>query len=76
MKAFFCNFAFGKVFTNFKNLTYLENCWDFDRLAKTDKIYSQIWYDSHSENEDNFEKFVYKNLFNQFLWDDFSQLKI
>ena len=25
--------------------------WDFDRLAKKDKIYAQIWYDSHDKNE-------------------------
>ena len=34
------------------NRTYSENVWDFDRLSKTDKIYSQIWYDSHAQNED------------------------
>ncbi len=34
------------------NKIYFENVWDFDRLAKQDKIYSQIWYDSHDENED------------------------
>ena len=36
------------------NPSYVEYCWDFDRLAKTDKIYAQIWYDSHGANEDNY----------------------
>lgn len=34
------------------NITYKEYKWDFDRLAKKDKLYAQIWYDSHKENED------------------------
>ncbi|MDE6274880.1 MAG: hypothetical protein K2L87_07550, partial [Clostridiales bacterium] len=25
--------------------------WEFDRLAKTDKIFARIWYDSHEEDE-------------------------
>lgn len=33
------------------NVSYRENVWDFDRLAKKDKIYSQIWYDSHGTDE-------------------------
>ena len=36
------------------NPSYKEYCWDFDRLAKADKIYAQIWYDSHDANEDNY----------------------
>ena len=32
---------------------YPEYCWDFDRLAKTDKLYAEIWYDSHGKDEDN-----------------------
>ena len=36
------------------NPSYESYCWDFDRLSKTDKIYAQIWYDSHDEDEDNF----------------------
>ena len=36
------------------NPSYESYCWDFDRLAKTDKIYAQIWYDSHDRDEDNF----------------------
>ena len=36
------------------NPTYTQNAWDFDRLAKTDKIYAQVWYDSHEKDEDNF----------------------
>ncbi len=35
------------------NRTYQENVWDFDRLSKLDKLYSQLWYDSHDENENN-----------------------
>jgi len=46
--------AYSVLAGHWWNPTYLENCWDFDRLAKTDKIYSQIWYDSHSENEDKY----------------------
>ena len=36
------------------NKTYKENCWDFDRLAKSDAIYAQVWYESHGLNEDKF----------------------
>ena len=36
------------------NPSYTSYCWDFDRLAKTDKIYAQIWYDSHDKDEDLF----------------------
>ena len=36
------------------NPSYECYCWDFDRLAKTDKIYAQVWYDSHDANEDNY----------------------
>ena len=36
------------------NISYKEYAWDFDRLAKTDKIYAQIWYDHHDKDEDNF----------------------
>lgn len=50
------------------NPTYKENVWDFDRLAKQDKIYAQVWYDSHEQNEnkhyyldENFEARI-KNL--------------
>ena len=34
------------------NPSYEQYCWDFDRLAKTDQIYAQIWYDSHDKDED------------------------
>lgn len=34
--------------------TYKENIWDFDRLAKKDKIFAQIWYDSHDKNENHY----------------------
>ena len=33
------------------NPIYKEYVWDFDRLSKKDKIFSQIWLDSHSEKE-------------------------
>lgn len=33
------------------NPVYKSAVWDFDRLAKTDKIYSQLWYDSHDKDE-------------------------
>ncbi len=36
------------------NPSYQKYCWDFDRLAKTDKIYAEIWYDSHNSDEDNY----------------------
>lgn len=36
------------------NRTYVENVWDYDRLAKKDKIYAQVWYDSHAKDEDKF----------------------
>lgn len=36
------------------NPSYREYCWDFDRLAKTDKIYADVWYDSHAKDEDNY----------------------
>ena len=32
---------------------YKENVWDFDRLAKKDKIYVEIWDESHDVNENN-----------------------
>lgn len=34
------------------NKSYEEIVWDFDRLAKKDKIYAQIWYDDHKLDED------------------------
>lgn len=36
---------------------YNEYIWDFDRLAKKDKICAQYWYDTHSENEDHYYYF-------------------
>ena len=39
-----------------------EYCWDFDRLAKGDGIYAQLWYDSHDVSEDNF--YYYDENFN------------
>lgn len=40
---------------------YKENVWEFDRLSKADKIYAQLWYDSHDKNEDN--KYYFDNDF-------------
>lgn len=34
------------------NISYRENVWDFDRLAKKDRIFAQLWYDSHERDED------------------------
>ena len=39
------------------NISYREHAWDFDRLAKKDKIYAEIWYDRHEQNEDNYYYF-------------------
>lgn len=44
------------------NPSYTEYCWDFDRLAKTDKIYAELWYDSHDTDEDNY--YYYDENFN------------
>lgn len=35
------------------NSIYKENVWDFDRLSKKDKLFAQIWLDSHEESENN-----------------------
>lgn len=44
------------------NVSYKENAWNFDKLAKTDKLAAQIWYDSHDKNEDIF--YYYDENFN------------
>lgn len=36
------------------NISYVKYAWDFDRLAKTDKMVSQIWYDSHDKDENRY----------------------
>ena len=36
------------------NISYKEHAWDFDRLAKKDKIYAEIWYDQHEKDENRF----------------------
>lgn len=36
------------------NVSYREYAWEFDRLAKTDKLAAQIWYDSHDQDENRF----------------------
>lgn len=33
--------------------THRKNVWDFDRLSKKDKIFSQIWHDSHDLSENH-----------------------
>ncbi len=35
------------------NPVYESFTWDFDRLSKKDKIFAQIWYDSHEIDEDH-----------------------
>ena len=35
------------------NPLYQSNTWDFDRLAKSDKIFRAYWYDSHHADENN-----------------------
>lgn len=39
------------------NPCYTSYSWDWDRLAKKDRIYAQVWYDSHDRNEDNYYYF-------------------
>ncbi len=34
------------------NPVYERFVWDFDRLAKADKIYASVWYDTHGLDED------------------------
>lgn len=50
------------------NKSYEEIVWDFDRLAKKDKIYAQIWYDDHKLNEDVTYEFDqnYKSILKKF----------
>lgn len=33
------------------------NSWDYDRLAKSNPFYAQVWYDSHEKNENRFYYF-------------------
>lgn len=42
------------------NSIYHENVWEFDRLSKKDKIFAQIWLDSHEENE-NYRYYLDEN---------------
>lgn len=39
------------------NPLYESFTWDFDRLAKRDKIFASVWYDTHAEDEDNVYSF-------------------
>ncbi len=34
------------------NPLYTDFVWDFDRLSKRDRLYAQLWYDSHDKDED------------------------
>ena len=34
------------------NPIYKSFVWDFDRLAKKDKVFASVWYDSHERDED------------------------
>lgn len=36
------------------NQTYTDNVWEFDRLSQKDKLYAQLWYDSHEKQENNY----------------------
>ncbi len=36
------------------NISYKEYAWDFDHLAKTDKMIAQIWYDAHDKDENHY----------------------
>ncbi len=44
------------------NSLYNSNVWEFDRLAKKDKIFAHIWYDSHGKDENN--KYIIDKNFN------------
>ena len=50
------------------NALYNEYVWDFDRLAKKDKLYAQYWYDTHAEDEDHCYYFD-ENLEAKMKWD-------
>lgn len=39
---------------HWKNISYSKYAWDFDRLAKTDKLVAQVWYDSHEKDENRY----------------------
>jgi len=36
------------------SISYEKYAWDYDRLAKKDKILAQIWYDAHEKDENKF----------------------
>lgn len=54
----------GEVFTaspysvvragHWMNVSYKKYAWEFDKLAKTDKLLAQVWYDSHAKDEDKY----------------------
>ena len=43
------------------NRTYKENVWEFDRLARKDRLLAQLWYDTHGK-EEAFRYFMDKDL--------------
>ncbi len=56
---------FARPFTvlgagHWMNSLYKENVWEFDRLAKKDKLFAQVWYDSHDKDE-NYKYFLDEN---------------
>ncbi len=42
------------------NSIYKDYVWEFDRLSQKDKVFAQIWYDSHDKNE-NYRYYLDKN---------------
>ncbi|MGN0812905.1 MAG: NAD-dependent epimerase/dehydratase family protein [Candidatus Coproplasma sp.] len=45
---------------HWEHALYKDFVWEFDRLAKTDKIFARIWYDSHDKDE-NYRYYFDKN---------------
>ncbi len=45
---------------HWEHALYKNFVWEFDRLAKTDKIFARIWYDSHDKNE-NYRYYLDEN---------------
>ena len=43
------------------NISYKENIWDYDRLAKKDKLLASLWYDTHEKGEN--KKYYYNDNF-------------
>ncbi len=45
---------------HWEHALYKNFVWEFDKLAKTDKIFARIWYDSHDKNE-NYRYYLDEN---------------